>query len=167
MKYEVTVAGQVFEIEVRHNRLVEANGRPLYVDLEQVGGLPVYSLTLDDMGYVVFVEEGQGRYQVEVQGKVFPVEVVSQRPRLTVAQADCPSGEGKCMAVSAPLAGRLIDISVGVGDRVDAGQTVAVVEAMKMKMEIKASQAGAVEAVHGSPERDVSQGEKLITIRSG
>ncbi len=61
MKYEVTVAGRIFEIEVRHNRLVEADGRPLYVDLEQVGGLPVYSLTLDDMGYVVFVEEGQGR----------------------------------------------------------------------------------------------------------
>lgn len=167
MKYVVTVAEQSFEIEVRHNRLVEANGNPLYVDLEQVGGLPVYSLTLDDNGYVVFVEEGQGQYQVEIQGKVYPVKVVNQRPRLTVAQADCPGGDGECMVVSVPLAGRLIDLAVGVGDRVDAGQTVAVVESMKMKMELKASQAGVVEAVYGTPQRDVSQGEILFTIRSG
>jgi biotin carboxyl carrier protein len=167
MKYEVTVAGRVFEIEVRHNRLVEADGRPLYVDLEQVGGLPVYSLTLDEMGYVVFVEAGQGQYQVEIQGKVYPVKVVGQRPRLTVPQAACPDGDGECLEVSAPLAGRLIDLAVAAGDWVQAGQIVAVVESMKMKMELKASQAGVVEVVHGAPQRDVSQGEKLITIRSG
>ncbi len=69
--------------------------------------------------------------------------------------------------MSAPLAGRLIDLAVATGDRVEAGQIVAVVESMKMKMELKASQAGVVEAIHGSPQRDVSQGEKLITIRSG
>lgn len=167
MKYEVTVAGRTFEIEVRHNRLVEADGRPLYVDLEQVGGLPVYSLTLDDMGYVVFVEEGQEQYRVEIQGQVYPVEVVSQRPRLATHQPDCPAGDGECLVVSAPLAGRLIDLDVAVGDWVEAGQIVAVLESMKMKLELKASQAGVVEAVHGPPQRDVSQGEKLITIRSG
>jgi biotin carboxyl carrier protein len=37
---------------------------------------------------------------------------------------------------------------------------------MKMKMELKASRAGVVEAVHGAPHRDVSQGENLITIRA-
>jgi biotin carboxyl carrier protein len=166
MKYEVTVAGRTFEIEVRHNRLVEANGHPLYVELEQVGGLPVYSLTLDDMGYVVFVEEGQGQYRVEIQGQVYPVEVVSQRPRLVAPKADCPTGDGDCLEVSAPLAGRLIELAVAAGDRVEVGQIVAVVESMKMKMELKASQSGVVEAIHGSPPRDVSQGERLITIRS-
>jgi biotin carboxyl carrier protein len=167
MKYEVSVAGRVFEIEVRHNRLVEADGRPLYVDLEQVGGLPVYSLTLDDNGYVVFVEEGQGQYHVEIQGQVYPVEVASQRPRLEAPEVDCPSGAGECLVVSAPLAGRLIELAVAVGDRVEAGQIVAVVESMKMKMELRASQAGVVQAGPGPPHRDVSQGEKLITIQSG
>jgi biotin carboxyl carrier protein len=167
MKYEVSVAGRVFEIEVRHNRLVEADGRPLYVDLEQVGGLPVYSLTLDDNGYVVFVEEGLGQYRVEIQGQVYPVEVVNQRPRLEVPETDCPSGDGECLEITAPLTGRLIEVAVAAGDRVEVGQIVAMVESMKMKMELKASQAGVVQAVHGSPHRDVSQGEKLITIQAG
>ena len=48
MKYRVTAAGQTYEIEVEPNHLVRVNGRPVYVDLEQVGGLPVYTLALDD-----------------------------------------------------------------------------------------------------------------------
>ena len=34
--------------------------------------MPIYALALDDMGYVVFVEEGQGEYRVEVQAGVNP-----------------------------------------------------------------------------------------------
>ena len=41
MKYSVSAAGQSFEIEVDPNHLVRVNGQPVYVDLEQVGGLPV------------------------------------------------------------------------------------------------------------------------------
>ena len=75
MKYRVTAGGHVLEIEVEHDRLVRVNGRSLYIDLEQVGGLPVYSLALDDEGYMVFVEEGQDSYRVEVEGQVYPVKV--------------------------------------------------------------------------------------------
>ena len=44
MRYRATVAGRSFDLEVDHDRLVWVDGRPLYVDMEQVGGLPVYSL---------------------------------------------------------------------------------------------------------------------------
>ncbi len=163
MKYNVTVAGRSFEIEVDHDRLVRVNGRPLYVDLEQVGGLPVYSLALDDEGYVLFVEEGQEHYRVEVQGQVYPVEVELRRPDLGARRVECAGG-AECLAIRAPLAGRLLALPVAAGDRVEAGQVVAVVESMKMQMEIKAPRAGVVEAVHGPADRDVGQGEALVTI---
>lgn len=167
MKFKVAVAGQSFDIEVDHDHLVRVNGRPLYVDLEQVGGLPVYSLALDDAGYVLFVEEGQGEYRVEVRGQVYPVEVRPQRPRVAVREAACSDDNEACLVISAPLAGNLLSLMVAVGDQVQAGQVVAVVESMKMQMEIKSPQAGVVEAVHGPPERDIGQGEGLVTIRTG
>jgi urea carboxylase len=167
MKYTATVAGRSFEIEVEHDRLVWVNGRPLYVELEQVGGLPVYSLALDDAGFVLFVEEGQESYRVEVQGQIYPVEVILQRPQLAVQQLECPCGDGQCLIVSTPLAGRLVSLPVAVGDRVEAGQVVAIVESMKMQIEIKAPEAGLVDEVAGPPERDVGQGEQLVVLRIG
>jgi biotin carboxyl carrier protein len=165
VNYEVTVAGRTYAIEVEHDRLVRVNGQALYVELEQVGGLPVYSLALDKDGYVVFVEEGQGEYRVEVKGQVYPVEVQNQRPHLSVAPIDCPSDGGECLGVRAPLAGHLISLAVKAGDQVEAGQVLAVVESMKMKMELKAPLTGAVEAVHRRPGQDVGQEDELVTLR--
>jgi biotin carboxyl carrier protein len=167
MKYHVTIAGRCFEIEVDHERLVWVDGRPLYVDLEQVGGLPVYSLALDEDGYVVFVEKGQENYVVEVQGQLFPVDVQRKRPQLGTDKVRCSDGDQKCQAVSAPLAGRLVALLPKVGDRIESGQVVAVIESMKMQMELKAPEAGLVEAVHGPPRRDVRRGEELVILRTG
>lgn len=174
MKFAVTVAGVSFEIEVDHDRLVWVNdqpteaaqAQPLYVDLEQVGGLPVYTLGLDDAGYVLFVEKGQGGYQVEVQGQVYPVAVKLQRPQLAGQRVKCADDGGACLSICAPLAGRLVSLPVRAGERVKAGQVVAVVESMKMQMELRAPEAGVVEALHGSPGRDVAQREELVSLRS-
>jgi len=177
VNYRVTVAGQAFEIEVDHERRVRINGRPLYLDLEQVGGLPIYSLALDDTGYVVFVEEAQEHYRVEVQGQVYDVNVERQLPQLVARKIECRgdgrsdgrgdgrSDAGECLAVTAPLAGRLLSLLVAVSDQVEAGQVLAVVESMKMLIQLKASQPGMVAAVHGPPGRDVNQGEELLTLR--
>lgn len=164
MKYQVTVEGQSFEIEIDHERLVRVNGRPVYIDLEQISGLPLYSLALDDEGYIVFVEDGQGQYHVEVGGQVYPVQVRSQRPQLAARPVACAGGEDECLAISAPLAGNLVSLPVSVGERVEAGQAVAVVESMKMQMELRAPQTGVVETVHGPQGRNVDQGEQLVIL---
>jgi biotin carboxyl carrier protein len=165
VKYKVAVGNRSYEIEVDHDRLVRVDGRPLYVELEQVGGLPVYSLTLDDTGYVLFIEEGQGKYQVEVQGRVYPVEVRLQRPRLTRGRAPCLREGEECLAVRAPLAGRLVSLPAVAGARVETGEVVAVVESMKMQMQLKALENGVVQAVYGPPGRTVSQGEPLVSLQ--
>jgi urea carboxylase len=165
MKFDVTVAGRSFEIEVDHERLVWVNGQPLYVELEQVGGLPVYALALDENAHVLFVEKGQSEYQVEVQGQVHPVEVKLHRTHPPRQRVECPGGKAECFAIHVPLAGRLLSLPVEVGDHVREGQVVAVVESMKMQMEIRAPREGFVEAVHRPPGRDVGQGEELVILQ--
>jgi oxaloacetate decarboxylase alpha subunit len=165
VNYRVTVAGRSFDIEVEHERLVRVNGHSLYLDLEQVGGLPLYSLELDDEGYLVFVEEGQGEYQVAVQGQNYPVRVEELCPRLATNRVEC-SGDGQeCLAISAPLAGNLVSLLASAGDWVEDGQAVAIVESMKMQMELKAPRSGMVKAVHGMPGRTVDQDEVLIVLQ--
>ncbi len=164
MKYLVTVDGCPFEIEVEHDRLVRVNGRPLYIELEKLGGVPVYALALEDTGYVVFVEEQQGEYRVEVQGRVYPVRVQNQRPLLSSPKIKCTDEGADCTVIRAPLAGHLVAVPVVAGDRVEAGQVVAVVESMKMQMELRSGRAGTVDTVHRLPGQDVGQGEELVTV---
>ena len=164
MRYSVTVKGQSFEIEVDHDRLVRVNGRSLNVELEQVAGLPLYTLALDEESHVVFIEDGQDQYRVQVQGEVYPVEVQRKRPKLAAPRVDC-AGSGKCLVIRAPLAGHLVSLLVAAGERVEAQQPVAIVESMKMQMEIRTPQIGTVEEVHGPTGRKVGQGEELVVLR--
>ena len=78
------------------------------------------------------------------------------------ATASAPLGKGE--VVTAPLPGVILDIKVKVGDAVKAGQTVAVLEAMKMENEIEATASGTVTAVNAGKGDSVLEGAAIITI---
>ena len=78
------------------------------------------------------------------------------------APAAQPAGEGK--AVTSPLPGVIIEVSVKEGDTVAAGQKVAVLEAMKMENEIQAEKAGVVTKIHVSKGDSVLEGASIVTI---
>lgn len=75
-----------------------------------------------------------------------------------------PSGASAGKTVKAPLPGVILDIRVGVGDSVRAGQTVAVLEAMKMENEIEATADGTVTAVNAAKGDSVPEGAAIVTI---
>lgn len=78
------------------------------------------------------------------------------------ATASAPQGKGE--VVTAPLPGVILDIKVKVGDTVKAGQTVAVLEAMKMENEIESTASGTVTAVNAGKGDSVLEGAAIITI---
>lgn len=78
------------------------------------------------------------------------------------ATASAPQGKGE--VVTSPLPGVILDIKVKVGDAVKAGQTVAVLEAMKMENEIEATASGTVTAVNAGKGDSVLEGAAIITI---
>ncbi len=132
MKFRTTVGGREFEIEVDHDRLVWIDGQPLYVDLEQVGGLPLFELQLGDKAHLLFVDGDHGQWQVEVRGQILPVQVEPGRPMLVPRPAERVD-DNSVVRVVAPLAGRLLALPAAAGERVEAGQVVAVVESMKCR----------------------------------
>ena len=78
------------------------------------------------------------------------------------ATASAPQGKGE--VVTAPLPGVILDIKVKVGDAVKAGQTVAVLEAMKIENEIESTASGTVTAVNAGKGDSVLEGAAIITI---
>jgi acetyl-CoA carboxylase biotin carboxyl carrier protein len=67
-------------------------------------------------------------------------------------------------AVQAHIAGTVWKIEVSFGDEVEEGQTVAVLESMKMEMPVEAPVAGRVTAIHVEPGRFVEEGEPLMDL---
>ena len=82
-------------------------------------------------------------------------------PAPQTATASAPQGKGE--VVTAPLPGVILDIKVKVGDAVKAGQTVAVLEAMKMENEIESTASGTVTAVNAGKGDSVLEGAAIIT----
>jgi len=66
--------------------------------------------------------------------------------------------------VTAPLPGNVVDVLVQEGDKVEAGQALLVMEAMKMETELLANISGTVKALHVKKADRVTPGETLIEI---
>lgn len=88
-------------------------------------------------------------------------EVVLTRPGRAPADTDAAAGDNR---IRAPMPGKLVEVRIAVGDVVAAGQTVAVVEAMKLFQELKAPAAGTVAAVHRHAGEAVDGDTVLIEI---
>lgn len=107
-------------------------------------------------------------FSVEVDGEVFEVRVTATdggalgggTATVAPATASVPPGDG----VKAPMQGLIARIPVKVGDQVSVGQTVVVLEAMKMQNDIPSDRAGAVTAVLVAVGQVVSRGDILVQV---
>ena len=144
-----------------------------------------YQYTVNGKDYEVEISENNGSVaQVLVNGKPFEVEIHRQaeghrpvpvaRPAAPVAQQAAPAAPaapkaeapvaGKGAKVTAPLPGTITEICVKVGDSVNEGDTVVILEAMKMQNNIEAECAGNVTSVLVTKGDSVMEGTALITI---
>lgn len=108
-------------------------------------------------------------YQVEMEPE--PVEEKKVVVRKPVAPVDKESNSsedtGKVNtnnAIKAPLPGLITEVCVNVGDEVNEGDPVVVLEAMKMANNIEAEKGGKVTAVCVQPGQTVMEGDALVVI---
>lgn len=84
-------------------------------------------------------------------------------PRRALLAAAKGTGTGGGLLI-APMPGKIVKLLVKAGDTVQEGQTLLVMEAMKMQNELKSSAAGTVSAVHVQEGAAVETGAELVTV---
>jgi acetyl-CoA/propionyl-CoA/long-chain acyl-CoA carboxylase, biotin carboxylase, biotin carboxyl carrier protein len=85
----------------------------------------------------------------------------SHRPRRSTGASSRAAGTG---AVTVPMQGTIVKVLVAQGDEVEAGQTVCVLEAMKMENNIAADKSGTVKEVKVTAGQSVGSGDVVVVI---
>ena len=112
-------------------------------------------------------EEYTVEWEKPVEEKpVVKVQPVAAKPTAAKAPAAQPAAAAAVSghAIKTPLPGVIIDVKVNVGDTVAKGQTVVVLEAMKMENNINADREGKVTAIQVAKGDTVADGAELIVL---
>ena len=125
-------------------------------------GSGVYTATIDGKQIVVSAEGNGGKYTAKVNGKSYEVSLADGAVEAPAPSSSAASAGGS--SVTAPLPGTVLKVLVNVGDQVSAGDTLLILEAVKMENEIKADKDGKVAEIKVSNGSVVSAGDLLVTL---
>lgn len=159
-KYEYKVKGVDYVVEIQdiegNIANVTVNGIPFEVEMKQP------------------VKAGKQKVRLSEERRVKSEEFNSSSSSATNAssatnESSAPTTQPAAAAASgkpvvAPLPGTINEIKVKVGDKVNAGDTVVVLEAMKMQNNIDAETSGTIASINVNKGDAVMEGDTLVTI---
>lgn len=161
-KLTVTIDDKTFEVQVAPQR----------------GGGGLFTVLIDDEPLVVYVPDAatpeavdwmivdNRPYEMIFASDLRSVQLEGMRHTVQVRDKETravrpASGDGR---IKAPIPGLIARLNVEPGQAVEAGQTVIVLEAMKMENEIRAPKGGIVRQVHVKPGQTVVLNDALVEI---
>lgn len=167
MKYFVRIGEEELVVNL-DGAGVQFGDESVSAHLEDVSGTPVHMVTIGTEVHRVLVrrdrDRGKGAYVLWVGGYRFDVEALDERSktiRELSGDRDKPTGPAPILA---PMPGLIVRVNVQVGDEVQSGQGVVVMEAMKMENELRSSSAGKVKSIFAQPGSAVEKGARLVEL---
>ena len=165
MKYFVRMGDEEVAVQVEGEH-VHLDGTESLAHLDDVPGTPVRLVRIGDTVHRVVVRRGErrGLLTLWVGGHRFDVEALDERTRAIRDLSAASSGPVGPAPLVAPMPGLIVRVNVDVGDQVNAGQGLIVMEAMKMENELRSTSAGTVKRVHVAPGTAVEKGALLLEL---
>jgi biotin carboxyl carrier protein len=165
MKYEVRIGGKTRIVEFARDSngwQATLDGVPGAADVSEIAP-NTYSVLLNGQSHEICVTPSpSGKLNLQTGRFEFEAEVVDPRSWRGRRHAGMEA-EGRQQIV-APMPGKIVRVLVKAGDRVEAGQGLLVVEAMKMQNEIRSPKSGTVERVLAEESQAVNAGEVLCVV---
>ncbi len=188
MAYISSVNGDTHTVETGENtpqRVLTIDGVPVTIDWRKIAPLAAgvgtgekrqsavggrYSLIINGKSYEVFArrlnkpDEGESQtYEIHFAGQRFEVQVEDERTRSLSSAAASAHGSREAR-VRAPMPGLVADIPLEPGAPVTRGQTVVILEAMKMENDLATPINGTIKEIRVSKGQTVNQGDVLVVV---
>lgn len=141
------------------------NGKTYQVEIGALSQSPI-KVTVDGQEYAVEVvmgdaSESASGIAVEPKGSIPSKMPAPTVPRQAPKAKQTPADGAE---ITAPMPGKILSVTVSVGDHVEAGQVLCTLEAMKMEMAINSTTRGAIIEVSVEPGQTVNHGDTLCVI---
>jgi biotin carboxyl carrier protein len=164
MKLEAKIKKNSYPLEVTPiddtHFQVQIGDKTFEVDLFQPED-HIMSLLINGKSYEAYEMEAKKGFRFQIESHTFDVQLVDPMD----VEADAASGGvGGMEEITSPMPGRVVCVEVKVGDKVEEGQGVAVVEAMKMENELTSPISGTVKEVPAKEGEAVESGQVLVVI---
>ena len=171
MKYHVDVDGESLEIElIERGGDVYAvhpelnDGAETRVELTPVRNSGSFSLLVGVRQLPVVSSGPNSDLTLVLGAETWQCSVMDERESLARAAEGGGGGRASGGVLKSVMPGIVREVRVAVGDAVERGQPLLILEAMKMENEIRADMDGTVTALHVAPGVAVAKGDQLITL---
>ncbi|MBI1282095.1 MAG: biotin/lipoyl-binding protein [Anaerolineaceae bacterium] len=163
MKYVTTVNNKQFEIEILADGSITVDGKKRDVDFRALGP-SMYSILSENVSHELTIEQREDEIEVLMRGRLYNNRVLDERALLMAQRSGNFGNDTGEVNIKAPMPGLIVAVRVEMGQEVKAGDTVVILESMKMQNELKASRDGVVGSVNVQPGQTVEQNKVLVSI---
>lgn len=169
MSLEINVNNRTANVELLerdgNNIRISLDGKEYKTDIEVLEN-GVYSILLNGISYDVRVlqHDNNKHYNVNLKRHSFDVEIVDAESKYKNNRSKGDAEENENIIFS-PMPGKIVKILVKEGTHVKAGQTVVIIEAMKMQSEYKVKKDGVIEKIKVKEGDTVDANQTLIVVK--
>jgi acetyl/propionyl-CoA carboxylase alpha subunit len=165
VKYTVKVGDADIEVLLDGEQVTVA-GVTTTARVSDVEGTPVRMVTIGDEVHRVVARRGEsrGRFILWLDGFRYDVEALDERTRAIRELSGASAAASGPAPLKAPMPGMIVRVNVQAGDHVTPGQSLVVMEAMKMENELRAASAGTVKTVLAQVGVAVEKGALLLEM---
>jgi len=156
--YTVTIEDRIYKVNISGDHCT-VNGEEVKAKMLQLNRNGLQVLRHGKQAFEVFLSSQEAdTYQMLMLGGRRIITQISSRMKKHLKGVD------DCIAscLSAPMHGLVVDVPVHEGDTVDKGQTLVVLESMKMQMQLRSPRPGKISKVTVQPGSQVEKGALLV-----
>ncbi len=153
-KYKVTI--------INKDCIIFNNKKMTYAVKESSPGN--YLLKVDNKVYDINLKIIDGKYLINLKGETFNAVVQTPLEEKAKELLTKRGLSNSNLLITAPMPGMMIKIKISEGDAVKKGQSIAILEAMKMENDLIANQSGTVKEIYVKEGQSVEKNQKLFLI---
>jgi biotin carboxyl carrier protein len=165
MQYIAKIRDKSYKIDIDEmdgKLQIKLDGKPVMVDFTQIKPPHFYSFLVNNKSFDVEITKSSESYWVNVNGSRYECFLEDERLSRIKDIAGLKKDVLHEKEIKTPMPGLVVSIEVKEGDVVKVGQGVAIVEAMKMENELKATFEGKVKKVKVKPGQAVDKDDVLV-----
>jgi len=154
---------QFDQIEQNGKQLLFEENNPVNFEFTSIGNNR-YVFILNGHSHLVHIIKANGLYHIHLEGDYFPVSVEDEQTRelrSLVEHAKQASGD---FTITAPIPGLITKIKVNEGEKIEPGDGLVILEAMKMENEIKSQSDGIIKKILVKEGMPVDKDQEIIVI---